>query len=506
MNIKGNITTPVVNEYNCVLTDSGTANSYAVAPRPAISDYSVGLKLIFKAANTNTGISSIAVSGLAGRAILKGASQVLPGDIQANQIITIIYDGSGFQMQNTPGTVLGVIPAIKLIQNYDLHDAVNIIASKSGTVFGTDGLGSSIFLHRVTIPSRLFLTEVDVAMSIGFPATNQGAGSRTHVFGLFSIHSASSDVYTKVYGSAATSSWNTGTSTVGASSSLTQFQGGWSGPLIHPNFLALTTSVSAGEYVVANLFNFSQASSTWTIAMFGKKPSITFLASAATNLTSATIGALSSGGLVGVSAHTASSSGSFTAFSAAPTVFNALSSSALAAASGITGLTQIVTSNAANTMWVIDRGSSAASSAKISSSIFTVVQHAFVSSLGTLTGSIFTASGSGAVLSNAGTAAFGNFLSSGGFSAGSFIGTSGSLGAVTNVALGALNSSTLGQPSFVNLGYIGKGSTTASIPSALICGIYSSGGVPNSFTLSDTALTYTGSFAFQQPWFALVGS
>src|SRR5262249_886250 len=118
-----------------------------------------------------------------------------------------------------------------------------------------------------------------------------------------------------------TSAWNTGTSTAGGSVSLTQFQGGWSTPLIQPMTFN-STSLSAGEYVMGQLFDFAQGSSTWTLNFFGAQAASTALASGATGLTSASLGALSSGGLAAASAFTASTN-----------VVNALSSTGLLAGS-----------------------------------------------------------------------------------------------------------------------------------------------------------------------------
>jgi hypothetical protein len=75
--------------------------------------------------------------------------------------------------------------------------------------------------------------------------------------------------------------------------------------------------------------------------------------------------------------------------------------------------------------------------------------------------------------------------STGGLSAGSFIGTSQSL---------------------PNFGFIGTASTTSGLPTVFINGIMSTGALPTAITLTSTAVTYSGSIAFQQPWFALCGA
>jgi hypothetical protein len=304
------------------------------------------------------------------------------------------------------------------------------------------------------------LSEVDIAMSIGFPATNQGAGTISRSLHIFSFGNSTS--LATVYSVSGSSSWNTGTSTVGASASLTQFQGGWSAPFIQPMTFASST-LAAGEYVIGQMFDFAQASSTWTLAFYGVQAHSTFLASAATNLTSASLGALSSGGLVGVSAFTGSGSVAVISNAGTLAVNNyELSSNTFAGSAG----------------------SAIATATAISTKTFSIQARTLFSA---------APSTAGVMLSTA-------------MSAGSFIGTSGSLGAITNVALGALNSSTLAQLAFPNFGFIGSGSTTSGFPTLFMNGIMSTGTSCFTIDLRATNVTYSGSIAFQQPWFALIGS
>lgn len=80
--------------------DSGAANAYVITPAPAITAYSAGQRFVFRAGNANTGNSTINVSGLGTRELRRdgGANQLSSGDIQANGLYEIIYDGSNFQM------------------------------------------------------------------------------------------------------------------------------------------------------------------------------------------------------------------------------------------------------------------------------------------------------------------------------------------------------------------------------------------------------------------------
>ncbi len=104
-------------------------------------------------------------------------------------------------------------------------------------------------------------------------------------------------------------------------------------------------------------------------------------------------------------------------------------------------------------------------------------------SLGTSQAGVWnTNSNASNVFGVAGTAAFG-VLSSGGLLAGSFI-----------------------TASLPNFGFIGTGSTTSNFPTAFMAGIMSTGAVPTAITLTSTAVTYSGSIAFQQPWFGLCGA
>jgi len=386
---------------------------------------------------------------------------------------------SGFSGYSGPG-----IASLKLAENIPLRQIAGTIVSKAGTVTGAVGVGSSLFLQRITIPAAMAITEINMALSIGFPATNQGAGTMSRSFVLYSLGNSTS--LASVLSASGTSAWSTGTSTTAGAVSLTQFQGGWSSPLIQPMTFA-STSVAPGEYVVGQLFNFAQGSSTWTLNLYGGQVASTILASAATNLTSATLSAAST---------FATGSSTLTAFTVAPSVGSAFSTGGIVAVTGITSLINTGATNA--TVFGMTHASTAVSSYASASSTgvtaATWVAIPFIT--GTTAGSILSASALINAISNAGT---------GGFAlAGSM--TTNSVGAVTNVALGALSSSTLAQLTLPNFGFIGTGSTTSGFPTHFMVGIMSTGGIPVAITLTSNAVTYSGSAAFQQPWFALCGT
>ena len=85
--------------YNDYVADTGAANAYVVTPIPAITAYAAGQIFTFKATNANTGASTINVSGLGVKSIVKQSTVALSSnDIIANQVVTICYDGTNFQL------------------------------------------------------------------------------------------------------------------------------------------------------------------------------------------------------------------------------------------------------------------------------------------------------------------------------------------------------------------------------------------------------------------------
>ncbi len=84
--------------------DSGVANAYTIAPSPVATSYQAGQTYWFKAGNANTTSSTIAVNGLGTKALTKnGAAALASGDIAANQVIHVVYDGTEFQVVGTIG-------------------------------------------------------------------------------------------------------------------------------------------------------------------------------------------------------------------------------------------------------------------------------------------------------------------------------------------------------------------------------------------------------------------
>lgn len=92
------------------LTASGSANTYAVTPSRTVSALAAGHSFRFKINVSNTGASTLNVSGLGTKPIRKGVSQELAnGDLIAGQIVEVSYDATNqiFQLLSTPSTATG---------------------------------------------------------------------------------------------------------------------------------------------------------------------------------------------------------------------------------------------------------------------------------------------------------------------------------------------------------------------------------------------------------------
>lgn len=79
--------------------DAGAANAYVVTLSPALDAYITGMPIAFKATYANTGASTIDINELGAKTIKKNGNEDLSaGDILTGQIVTVIYDGTNFQL------------------------------------------------------------------------------------------------------------------------------------------------------------------------------------------------------------------------------------------------------------------------------------------------------------------------------------------------------------------------------------------------------------------------
>lgn len=86
------------------LTSVTGTNTISASASASVAAYKAGQVFNFIAAGANTGAVTVNINGLGAKNLLKSGTLALDaGDIAANQVITIIYDGTQFQIASGSG-------------------------------------------------------------------------------------------------------------------------------------------------------------------------------------------------------------------------------------------------------------------------------------------------------------------------------------------------------------------------------------------------------------------
>ncbi len=138
-------------------TDSGSANTYAIALTPAVTAYVAGQVFHFKAANASSGASTLNVNALGAKNIKKKNDQdIAAGDIEQNAIVSVIYDGTSFQMLSQLGTSGGSMSSFTLTGDSGSNQTVedgNTVDIAGGT--GIDTVVGSTDTVTVSVDSTI---------------------------------------------------------------------------------------------------------------------------------------------------------------------------------------------------------------------------------------------------------------------------------------------------------------------------------------------------------------
>lgn len=87
-----------------LITTGGGTTTYTLTPSPAITAYATGQEFVIKMNATNTGASTINVSGLGAKSLTKGGATALAsGDLLIDAVYKIVYDGTQFQVMGISG-------------------------------------------------------------------------------------------------------------------------------------------------------------------------------------------------------------------------------------------------------------------------------------------------------------------------------------------------------------------------------------------------------------------
>lgn len=150
----------LINDY---AADAGSTDAYAITTVPAITAYATGQRFSFKANTLNTGACTLNVCGLGAKTIKKNVSSDLStGDILANQIVEVEYDGTNMQLlSKTPFTdtvsltsgVTGVLPTA------NGGTGISTAVYKSGAATVSTVASSKVIAHGLgTTPVRVKIT------------------------------------------------------------------------------------------------------------------------------------------------------------------------------------------------------------------------------------------------------------------------------------------------------------------------------------------------------------
>jgi len=161
----------VLTEYGL---DASGSDAYAITLVPAPGAYTTGMQVIFTAGTANTGACSLNVNGLGVKGIKKYSNQdTTTGDILVNQIVTVVYDGTDFEMQTPTRSLTPIVTTYSTVGTS--RSAVSSrfdITNVSGTTYRYtwDGTGTDPGITSGTMPTG---SVVD-ANGENFAAGNKG--------------------------------------------------------------------------------------------------------------------------------------------------------------------------------------------------------------------------------------------------------------------------------------------------------------------------------------------
>lgn len=168
-----NLTTVLTYDYQA---DSVGTDSYAITCTPAPTAYTTGMRFTFKAATANTGAASLNVNALGAKTIKKNYnSDLVTGDILANQIIEVVYDGTNFQLVTPTSQVTTYSVGTDLI-NYN-NFVVPVYSPSSTTISGWTTSGTSGSVNVTTGTAAAQSITVSDNGAGGFTASSTIAGT-----------------------------------------------------------------------------------------------------------------------------------------------------------------------------------------------------------------------------------------------------------------------------------------------------------------------------------------
>lgn len=100
----------IINSTATYAADAGASDTYAISLPVAPASYVTGAHFRFKANTANTGPATLNVNSLGAKTIKKNYDvDLADGDIKASQIVSVVYDGTNFQLLSPVAPTLAQI-------------------------------------------------------------------------------------------------------------------------------------------------------------------------------------------------------------------------------------------------------------------------------------------------------------------------------------------------------------------------------------------------------------
>lgn len=285
---------PTGRSWNEYAADAGSTDAYAITVS-GVSAYVTGQTFKFKANTANTGAATLNVNSLGAKTIKKDVTTDLAtGDILANQIVTVIYDGTNMQLiSKTPS----ILPVIRTYTSGYYGDTTSQfdITNPSGSTFRYtwDGNGTNPGITATTFPtgSPVVLRRGNNSVNTGqftitgsganyFEVSN-GAGATGTDHANYTIQSGRTETWTKPNGllyikvkiqaGGGGGAGNTTVNQTGAGGA----GGGYAEKIIAAASLGSTETVTVGPGGAAGVGGSSSTGGTGTTSSFGSHLSVT---------------------------------------------------------------------------------------------------------------------------------------------------------------------------------------------------------------------------------------
>ncbi|VVE00898.1 hypothetical protein PIN31115_02097 [Pandoraea iniqua] len=153
---------------------AGSDTITAALPVPPLAAYVAGQRFSFVAAGTNTTTAvTLNINGLGAKDVTKQVwTPLIPGDIAAGQVVTVVYDGTKFQIVSGPmGQSIGVVGSVRNARMYVPVVSSTAVYTVDEVIVQTALGGISYLLKSLSIGINLGTVGAG-GMDIGSPPAN----------------------------------------------------------------------------------------------------------------------------------------------------------------------------------------------------------------------------------------------------------------------------------------------------------------------------------------------